>query len=273
MHKFRFPLFLGGISLAASLLFWAFSLRPHSWIEGGKVAARSSTIASDCEGKVAEIGVREGEKVEKGHPLFALDTALFDFAIEKLRGVQKELEEQLLSEERDAQETMQEYLGAIQREELGLEGEGAAQRLFSLLEEGQKKAKAAERERKNLETEEKLKVLERERRRFSAPFDAVVARRWIEEGSVVSFGQPAFSLYDPSSFWVEVPLEERHLSSVFLGARVQIELEAFPKKRWEGEIVSIAPGEAGGAPLLRVRPLEKELPWLPGLSAKVRLKR
>src|SRR5690606_13016526 len=105
--------------------------------------------------------------------------------------------------------------------------------LFSLLEEGQKKGKEAETERKRLQAEESLKLLEREKRRFAAPFDAVVARQWIGAGSVVSFGQPVFSLYDPSVFWIEVPMEARHLRSASLGARVQIELEAFPKKRWE----------------------------------------
>ena len=100
---------------------------------------------------------------------------------------------------------------------------------------------------------EEIKALEKKRdiakkrlrdTRLTAPFDGVIAKRFISKGDVVKAGKPAFALIDPKSFYIEVLLEETKLEGVKKGSKAYIRLDAYPDKVFEGVVEEISPASA-----------------------------
>ncbi|ADC88738.1 secretion protein HlyD family protein [Thermocrinis albus DSM 14484] len=77
-----------------------------------------------------------------------------------------------------------------------------------------------------------------------APFDGVIAKRFVSPGDVIRAGQPVFSVVDPSSLYVEVLLEETKLMGVKPGAKAYVRLDAYPDKVLEGVVEQISPASA-----------------------------
>lgn len=74
---------------------------------------------------------------------------------------------------------------------------------------------------------------------LKAPFDGVVAKKFVSIGDVVRAGQPVYSLVRSDSFYVKVLLEETKLDGLKVGNKAIIRLDAYPDKVFEGEVESI----------------------------------
>lgn len=72
-----------------------------------------------------------------------------------------------------------------------------------------------------------------------APFDGVVAKKFVSIGDVVKAGQPVYSLVRSDSFYIKVLLEETKLAGVKIGNKAYIRLDAYPDKVFEGEVENI----------------------------------
>jgi membrane fusion protein (multidrug efflux system) len=80
--------------------------------------------------------------------------------------------------------------------------------------------------------------------RVTAPFDAVIAKKWRHLGDYAHKGDAVFSLYNPELLYVTVHLEETLLQGVSPGNWADLELDAFPEP-FRGRVVWI--GSATGA--------------------------
>ena len=74
-----------------------------------------------------------------------------------------------------------------------------------------------------------------------APFAGTVAFVGAEENEQVSPGAPMITLIDPSSFSVEVRIDEVDIGQVEVGQEARISLDAFPEKELEGHVDFISP--------------------------------
>lgn len=100
---------------------------------------------------------------------------------------------------------------------------------------------------KEIESLEEKKKLAEERlkdTKLRAPFNGVVAKRFISRGDTVRAGQPAFALVNPGSFYIEVLLEETKLKGVKKGSIAYIRLDAYPDLVFEGVVEDISPASA-----------------------------
>ncbi len=77
-----------------------------------------------------------------------------------------------------------------------------------------------------------------------APFDGVVSKRSVEPGSVVSAGQPLFSLVDLEDLWVTANFKETQLKGMKLNQHATIHVDAFDRD-YHGYVQSF--GGATGA--------------------------
>ncbi|MBU2699854.1 multidrug resistance efflux pump [Sporomusaceae bacterium BoRhaA] len=77
-----------------------------------------------------------------------------------------------------------------------------------------------------------------------APIAGVVAKVTVDQGEIVSVGQPIFSITNPSDSWVEANIEETAIGKVQLGQTVSFTIDAYPGKTLLGEVsdVGIATG-------------------------------
>ena len=93
-----------------------------------------------------------------------------------------------------------------------------------------------------------------------APLDGVVSRMRLQPGEWLEEGEPAFSIINPATTWIEANLKETQLEHVEVGQQVEIEVDAYPEALWLGEVASISP--ATGAEFALIPPQNATGNWV-----------
>jgi len=78
--------------------------------------------------------------------------------------------------------------------------------------------------------------------RITAPHDGIVAAVYIQEGARQSAGQPAFTLLDDSTFYVDVTIDEIDIGAVEEGQDAEVTLDAYPDVLLSAIVDRVAPG-------------------------------
>ena len=87
-----------------------------------------------------------------------------------------------------------------------------------------------------------------------APFDAFVGRKNVEPGAVVQPGQPLLSLTRTDESWVIANFKETQVGRMHVGDRVQITIDAFPDRIWQGHVASFSPATGAKYALIPPEP-------------------
>ncbi len=103
---------------------------------------------------------------------------------------------------------------------------------------------ALEGEIRALEAQLEQARINLDRTELHSPVDGVVAKRFISPGDMVRAGQPAFSVIDENSLYVEALLEETKLKGIRVGSKAYIRLDAYKNKVFEGVVQEISPASA-----------------------------
>jgi membrane fusion protein (multidrug efflux system) len=74
---------------------------------------------------------------------------------------------------------------------------------------------------------------------IASPIKGVISKRLCEEGQMAQAGQPILVVNDPGDKWVVANVAETKVRRVRIGARVNVEADAFPGKNFEGKVESI----------------------------------
>ena len=69
-----------------------------------------------------------------------------------------------------------------------------------------------------------------------SPISGVISKRLADQGQVVQVGQPLLIVNDPTEKWVVANVEETKVRRVHQGARVKVEVDAFPGKDFDGQV-------------------------------------
>jgi membrane fusion protein (multidrug efflux system) len=127
--------------------------------------------------------------------------------------------------------------------------------------------------------------------------DGVVAKKWVSEGDVIMPGQPLYTVYNLHTISVAANVEETKFTSIRLGQKALVTVDAYPNKTWTGKVVSSGPCAASQfvpvqstsasgeftkitqyVPVRIVldstanNDMTAPMPLLPGMSVEVRLK-
>lgn len=190
-------------------------------------AWRRSVVASEIEGRVAELMAEEGHTIEAGAPLARLDSELLRIDVStaesalsasrarheqsrsRLERLSKLIEQKVVSEDEMQTEQRRE-------EELGHE------------------AARAEEVVRRLKTSLEKKTI-------AAPFDGIVTAKRTEVGQWVAAGGAVAELVDLSRVEVRVELPERHVAGVERGERVEVLADALSGRVFEGTVVAVVP--------------------------------
>jgi len=237
---------------------------------------RTSTVASQIEGLVTEVTVREGDEVGQNDPLAKLEADLLKAqlaaAIEKrkvLRQFYKALQESLPKQIEEAEarkkaaEAVKEFLrvrweraqklkatNAISDDEVQQRESAhvaalhkvtesrAAWAVLDLTEEEEyAQANAQLAAHKN---EVKRLQIEKKRHTITAPFSGYVSKEYTEEGQWVAKGDPVAELLDLNFVYVEVPVPEEYVSALEKDVtQAEVTIEALPGKSWKAPVVAI----------------------------------
>jgi membrane fusion protein (multidrug efflux system) len=91
-----------------------------------------------------------------------------------------------------------------------------------------------------------IKVIESQLRntKLYAPFDGIIAKRWLMSGDITSPGQSIFTVTNNKKLWVAAYLEETNISEIKPGQKVQISIDAFPDVKFQGEVYLVGSNTA-----------------------------
>lgn len=209
----------------------------------GFVAARSqSKVGARLLGRVSEVLVREGDRVEAGQVLVRLDDADAKMAIAAARARAAAAKARLQSAVATREETARNY----EREKALLE-KGAS--LRSTVDDLEARAlaldetsNAARADAGAAWSEVSQLELNLAYMTITAPISGVVVTRPVDVGALVGpTTAPVLELADFSTLVVETDVPEARLGLVKAGGSAEIVLDAYPTVRYRGRVAEISP--------------------------------
>lgn len=77
-----------------------------------------------------------------------------------------------------------------------------------------------------------------------APFDGVIAKKFIDAPSISRQGSPVYALTDPKALYVQVLLSEKELHGIKVGNKAIVRTEGVPNTNYNAHVESISPTSA-----------------------------
>ena len=245
---------------------------------GYVVAKTRAAVASKGTGRVEWLGVREGDQVQAGTVVARLESddvqaayraaqANADVAKSAIANAQTELNDAkdnlqksnvLLQNGLIAQTTLRDARSRAERAQLAVQSAKAS---YAAALANQDNAKNA------LDNTE-----------IRAPFDGVVISRSANVGDIVTPLSSAADakgavvvMADMNTLEISADVSESALSKIAVGQGCEIALDAYPEKRYRGEVASIVPtvNRASATVTANIRILDKDAGILPDMSARV----
>lgn len=94
-------------------------------------------------------------------------------------------------------------------------------------------------EQKRLAIQVRRQTLDLEDRTIRSSTAGVIDITFVNEGEYVRPGQRLMLIHDPSRIWIKANIRETELRHVKIGAAVKISVDAFPDRKFQGEVFRI----------------------------------
>lgn len=279
-------------------------------VSAGTVKSRwEATLSAETPGRVVRVVVDEGDPVRKGDLLLTLADPELERQIAAAEAEVTLAEERLRQAEARREEVRAKAASDKARSESNLdqarEDHRRASSLFAggflskaemdradtalanaeedarLADTGEFAIRAADREIDSLRagfaaaraTRDALS--ERHRKmRIVAPFSGIVIHRTVEPGETKQPGSPLLELADPSSLYIEAPIDESESANVREGQPVRLYPDAYLGETFPGVVSEVKPTieasrEVSRANTIRVKVLSSPRPLRIGMSVDV----
>jgi membrane fusion protein (multidrug efflux system) len=112
-----------------------------------------------------------------------------------------------------------------------------------------------------------------DKKRIRAPFDGRLGIRRVDLGEYLGPGAPIVPLESLDPIYTDFTLPERELARISVGQDIEIQVQAYPDRRFAGEIVALDPGIQVGSRSFRLRAQlgNADETLRPGMFADVRV--
>lgn len=223
----------------------------------GTVRGQSEVeLKFEVNGILKAVNFREGDLVQKGQTLAALDDREAHLKLEYAESKRQTAEAQLKLAKKRLSVNEQLYrLGAIilpKFEESQIEVEQAQTQVETAVKEA------------NLAQNELTRVV------LKAPIDGVIGTRQVDVGEYVTPQAVVATLMEVSSVYVEVGIIERDIERIRLGQRAKVTVDSLPNTTFEGRVDNLAPLIEGKSRTLtaKVKVENSQGQLLPGMFAR-----
>lgn len=273
----RALLLLGPLLLIAAGLYLYLSGGRYVSTDNAYVKADKLSIATDVSGFVAELAVKENQKVAEGQVLFRLDDEPYRIALAGARAqlgtVRNEIAtlqatyRQNLAQIEQAKTDIAFFEAQFKRQQdllkRGVSTQAAFDQALRDIESARERVVVAQRQaeatRAQLggDAEEKAEnnprfqqaraqvdKAERDLRRTEvrAPMTGVVTNvDRLPIGAYLAAAQPAFSLVATDHVWVEANPKETDLTYLKTGDPAEVTVDAYPGRSWQASVASVSP--------------------------------
>ncbi|HTR82480.1 MAG TPA: HlyD family secretion protein [Bacteroidota bacterium] len=238
------PLFL--VVVAIAIFAWQYYVKLLDFVstDDAFIDADRVSVSAKMLGRIDQLTVDEGDSVRAGEVLVRLDDsdlraqeaqakASLAFAQENISLAKINLEKAQLDFQRAATQFNQSIIPKEQYDHAQSEFESSKARLNI----AQAQAAASQAQLGVIQTQLTNTVI-------ASPMTGVISKRWALTGDVVQPGQSIFTIYDVKDIWVTANLEETSLSSLRLGDKVDISVDAYPDMKFSGNILLLGSNTA-----------------------------
>lgn len=274
----------GGIlllaALAAGLVYWRNASRFVS-TEDAYVNAHQVEITALVSGTVSAVHVVDQQKVEEGDPLFDIDPANYEIALERAQA-QLALARQQVSQQSAAVSSAE--AGLAQRRAEAANARSNWERSRQLMASGFLSPQGGEQARTALATAEaavraaeanvaqarsalgttgdenatvqaavaavKAAELDLQRTHIAAPTSGTIANLSLRPGNTVQSGAPLFVVISEREYWVDANFKETQLEDIRPGQKAEIRSDMYPDRVFHGTVQSVSGGSGAAFSLL-----------------------
>jgi len=199
------------LAVSTQLVERASGYRVRRAFVGSIRAARSTALAFDLAGRVEWIGPDDGEPVDAGALVARLDT-------DRLQARRAELAAALAA----ARARLSQARNADERLRAAHAADADAVGALALEDSGDRRA-AARAELERVRQQRRRVALDLEKSKLRAPFDALVTRRHLDPGAVVSAGGPVVTLVERAAREARIGFAAPLADALQVGQRYPIE--------------------------------------------------
>lgn len=212
---------------------------------GSLRASESVVLKPEVAGRIERIHFTEGQHVDSGALLFSLDPAL----------AQADLNE--------AEANLENSKRAFSRA-----SELASKQLIARSDYDSSRATLAVNQARVASARTRI-----DKTRIRAPFPGTIGLRGVSVGDYINAGDKLVDLVRLDPMQVDFRIPEVQLGSIAVGQAVKLEVDAFPGRDFDGEIIAIDPmiDPAGRSAQVRARIANTDGTLRPGLFARLRI--
>jgi len=221
------------------------SLQQSITAVGSLRSDESVTLRPEVAGRISAINFVEGQRVAKGATLVRLDAAVNQAELQQAR----------------ANHTL---------------GKSKFDRAVDLAKSNFISGQARDEAENNYKVAEAALALVEARlakMEIKAPFSGMIGLRSVSVGDYVKEGADLVNLESIDALKVDLRVPEVYLRQVRAGQPVEITLDAYPNKTWEGSVLAVNPlvDAAGRSVVIRAQVKNQDASLRPGMFARVRL--
>ena len=210
------------------------------------------TVAPRVSGPVMKLNIDDNQEVKKGDLLLEIDPNDYQAKLKETRAKLDEAKAALVNSENQVMKTLSdlEYAQAdferySKTFERGISSKQEYDSSLNKLTAAQSNSKSAKARYdeltasiKRLEAEVEQDVLNLSYTKIYASSDGRITNRSVEQGNYVQVAQPMFSIV-PEKMWIVANFKETQLANMKPGQPVQIKIDTYGGKKFQGKVDSI----------------------------------
>jgi RND family efflux transporter MFP subunit len=213
------------------------------WLEavGTVRAAQTSQVASQMMGNIVEIRAREGDRVESGQILAAIDDSQLSAAVEQATAATTAAQEEVSAADSDvalAEATLKRYQQLYEKKSVSPQEFDEIKARYQSAEARRDMTRAGQSQANAALTQARTSL---GYTRIRAPFAGVVTGKKADVGTLASPGMPLFTLEDTRSYRLEVTVDESEIRLVRTGQLSPVTIDALGNTRVSGKVMQIVP--------------------------------
>jgi RND family efflux transporter MFP subunit len=228
-------------------------------------------LSSKLVGRVQKANVREGSVVKTGQVLFELDASDQKVAVASAQAKVAAARARAATARAQVAEIVQQRDREQRLANSGAIAQATADDLAARVKSLEEQVHAADADVVASQAEVSALATNLGNTTIRAPIDGTVTTKPLLPGDVVNPGTSMAHIADFGSIVVETDVPEARLQRVKKNGPCEIVLDAYPDKRWRGEVVEVSPqlNRAKASATVKVRFLDRDDTVLPEMAARV----
>jgi len=242
-------------------------------VSGPLIVEHQVDVTAQRDGIVASLSADTGKRVATGELLAQLDDRQLSANLEAARAKTRSIENDLKNWEAEAEVMQADYVRAQRLSDLGLIAEEQLAHAKFKAESEQWDIRRVKELLNTSKDEERSLELELEKTHITAPFDGIVARRYVRVGQGVSKGDRLFWVTAEAPLRMRFTLPEKFIGHLKQGQQLPLTSPDVPQEQHLAKIIAVSPvvDPSSGTIEILVELTGPRGELRPGMTASVRL--